>query len=120
MNKSLLREEDVPYVNEVIEYLSARGLTVTLAGSALQGDKLYTDVDLLALGNLEAVANTTSGLLGLDARTKPFPAFAENGIEYLVQLVSGVCMYVGTSVNERFKISAGKTKVDVSLKVTGI
>lgn len=117
MDTSKLRENDVPYVNEVVGYLTQRQLDVELAGSALNGERTYQDVDLLARGNLEAVTNATSGLMGLDARTEPFPEKSADGLEYQVQHVGGPTMYVNNQVDERFDIQVGNTKIDLCLKV---
>ena len=60
MDTSNLKEGDIPYVNEVVNYLAERQLVVELAGSALNGKKTYHDVELLARGSLEAVTVATS------------------------------------------------------------
>lgn len=117
MNTSKLREEDVPVVNEVVSYLTERNLDVELAGSALNGDRKYWDVDLLARGNLAAVTDATSGLMGMNARTEPFHKESPEGSEYHVTHVGGPTRYVNNTVDERFFIRAGKTLVDLCLKV---
>jgi len=117
MNTSKLRENDVLYVNEVISYLQERELDVELAGSALKGDRKYKDVDLLARGSSEAVTDATSGLAGFCVRTEPFPKRAADGLEYNVRHVSGPKMYVGNTIDERFKIEVGQTKIDLCLQI---
>jgi len=118
MDTSKLRENDVPYVTEVVSYLTDRKLDVELVGSALNGERTYQDVDLIAKGSIEDVTNATSGLMGLDARTEPFQKKSAEGLEYQVQHVSGPTRYVGLNVDERFNIEVGNTRIDLNLKAT--
>ena len=116
MDTSKLREQDVRYVNEVVKYLTERELEVELGGSALKGDREYNDVDLLAKGDIWAVTDVTSGLMGLEARTDPFPECSADGSEYHVEHVGGRMSYVDNLVDERFDIQAGDTRIDLCLK----
>lgn len=120
MDFSKLREEDVPYVREVVDYLRGRQLEVLLGGSALLGDKKYGDVDLLATGSREAVASAYFDLTSRDARTESFPQKAANGQEYEVLAVGGEKCYIGISIDERVVIRTGIapiTEIDLSFKV---
>ena len=120
MDMSKLRKEDVPYVRKVVEYLKKHNLKADFAGSVLNGDKQYHDVDLVAIGSLEDVTDATSGLMGISARTEPFPQKTEDGLEFKVKHLGGPTTYVNNQVDERFRIYAGgNTKIDVSLKVIG-
>ena len=116
---SMLREEDIPYVKEVIKYLESYGLKIKFAGSVLKGDKKYNDIDLLASGNV--IADAISGLINLPGTKTPlFPEKAADSSIYDVQFVSGDGFrYVNTFIDARFKISAGNTFIDVSFKRTG-
>lgn len=119
-----IRRGDLPYVEEVVQYLKERGLDVSLEGSAVIGDQRYEDIDLLATGSLNDVAVTVHGLNRRAEERVCFPRQATNGREYHVKHEGGPHHYVGTRVDEEFKIKvceAGKvvvdTEIDVCLKV---
>ena len=117
MDTSKIRKNDVPYVNEVVGYLQARNLSVEIAGSVLKGNRKYNDIDLLVRGGVTDLANATSGLMGLDVRTEPFPKKSADGLEYTVTHAGGPTKYLNNQIDERFNITVGNTKIDVCLKV---
>ena len=117
MDTLKLREQDQPYVNEVVDYLTEKGLTVELAGGATRGDRQYDDVDLLARGSSNQVASAVFGLQRTPQEQSKFPVRSNDGLEYQVEHIGGPTMYVGNLVDERFDIQIGNTKVDLCLKV---
>lgn len=114
MDTSKLKEQDRPYVDQVVQYLAERGLTVELAGSALRGDQEYRDVDLAVTGPREAVGDTISGLFGFSGGTSPFPRRSPDGLEYKVESTGGWQMYINTTVANRIKIKVGETEMDLN------
>ncbi len=118
MDTKKLREQDQPYVAEVVNYLTQKGLAVELAGGATRGDGQYDDVDLLARGSLTQVASAVFGLQKTSlGEQEHFPAKSNDGLEYQVDHIGGPTNYVGNQVEERFDIQIGNTKVDLSFKV---
>ena len=112
----ILREEDIPYVSAVVDYLRSKELEVEFRGSVLSGNKEYKDIDLIAMGDPGAVTAATSGFMGFSP--KPFPRKTEEGLEFKVTYIGGPTTYVNSRVNDRFKIYGGETtEIDVNLKV---
>ncbi|MFH1592113.1 MAG: hypothetical protein ABIB47_01965 [Candidatus Woesearchaeota archaeon] len=106
MDLSKLREKDQTPVREVVEYLNLRGLEVELKGSALRGDRQYEDVDLLATGLAVLVKDARNDLV----------TGTPLGDGYEVEYVGGPECYVNEQIDDRFRIQAGETKIDLSLK----
>lgn len=114
IDASLLRDEDVAPTREVVAFLNAKGLDVVLGGSALKGDKLYADVDLLATGAEIAAQNVIRSLERTGA--EPFLTKTKSGSEYKVWHAGRGLQYLGTMIDDRYGIIAGKTVIDLSIK----
>jgi len=111
-----LRDEDKTYVTEVAQYLTGNGLQVEFGGSVLKGDKKYNDIDLLAVGNPKEITNVFSGLCRYNSRIKPFQTHALDGAEFSIKDHKGFVSYLDTTVDHRFDVSVGNTKIDLNLK----
>lgn len=118
MDMSKIKAEDRPYVHEVIQYLRQNGLRTELKGSATES-KEYNDIDILAKGNLEDVANTICGLYGHEETgfaIAPFYKTAADGKEYSVTSEGKSVVYMNTNIAQLFRIVVGDTKIHVGLK----
>ncbi len=117
---SKIRNEDKPYLNEVVQYLQDRGLSVELRGSALERED-YEDIDVLATGELEAVTDAISGLQGCAARGTPFPKNSADDPTYFVADLGKRVVYMRENLTHRFKILVSNlTKIDVGLKINKV
>ncbi len=117
IDMSNIRAEDRPYVHEVIQYLRQNGLRTELKGSA-EFSKEYNDIDILAKGSLEDVANTVCGLKKINQfGAKSFYETAADGKKYEVVYEGAEVRYMNTRVAQLFRIIVGDTKIHVGLKV---
>jgi hypothetical protein len=106
-----LRSQDQPYVRELTDYLAGSGMeSVKLAGSAVKGTQDYEDIDLLAIGSKTATVKVWRSL-----QNGGFPPVASDGVPYHIESVEGN-QYLDTYVDQRFKVQAGNTTIDLCLK----
>lgn len=116
LDMSNIRADDRPYVHEVIQYLRQNGLRAELKGSATES-KEYNDIDILAKGSLEDVANVTRGLNGVTDIPQPFYKTAADGKEYSVAYEGAEVRYMNTPIAQLFRIIVSNTQIHVGLKV---
>jgi hypothetical protein len=118
IDMSNISAEDRPYVHEVIQYLRQNSLTAELRGSATESNE-YHDIDILAKGSLEDIANTVRGFMGIethDPKIKPFYKTAADNKEYNVTNEGKEPNYMNTNIAQLFRIIVGNTKIHVGLK----
>ena len=81
-----LRQEDKPYVQEVVGFISEHNVEVELAGLATTGDH-YDSIDVHVRGSADAIKDVVDGFLGKSEQ--PFRNKAKDGSLYGVRRTDG-------------------------------
>jgi hypothetical protein len=109
LDRSLFKARDLPVLEKVLSYLNSHGVDVNLDGSvarnAINGNpRHYKDIDLL-------VPKKSSGVDALIEIYQQRNPLSLQGIE--VEYLGRNFQYINTNVSHRFRISRGKTVIDL-------
>jgi len=111
-----LREDDMPYTRELVNYLQQRGFQVFLNGSA-RVRKDYRDIDLKAVGTTDQVATTFVTFIDPSFREDSFRRISADGSLYDISVVYDDNQEF-TPIGGRLEIKVRKTTIDLSMRKT--
>jgi len=104
------RTEDVPVLRDVIDYLTSRGGDIQIVGGSTRDDLDYDDIDLLVNVEEDKLVEIVGSLQKLNGTRR------EDGRVYGVQKKYAEKRYCLTTIDDRYVLNVGQTKIDISLK----